>query len=126
MTVLLVAFLAAHGLVHLVIWAPWPQPTDQPPPFQPDHSAVLTAVHAPARAVRALALGLAVAATAAYLLAAAMVGFDVPGAELAALTAALLGLLIKLVYFNPWLLIGMTLDGLVLTSAVAGWPVSLT
>ena len=45
-------------------------------------------------------------------------------AAIAAL-AAVIGLAMKVLYFDPWLLIGIGLDAMVLTSAVAGWPVTL-
>ncbi len=48
-TVLVVGFLLAHGLVHLAVWLPHPEPEPaKPPPFVPDHSALLTAVRVPA------------------------------------------------------------------------------
>ena len=54
-TFLVVGFLALHGLLHLAVWLPKPAPDPaHPPPFDPDHSEVLTAVHVPLQAVRSL------------------------------------------------------------------------
>jgi hypothetical protein len=124
MTGLLVAFLAVHGLLHLAIWVPPPQPQDSAP-FRPDHSAVLTAVRTPAVAVRSLARGLALGAAVMYVLAAVGVAVGAGWAAAAALVAALLGLLLKGLYFHPWLLLGIALDGLVFAAVMTGWPVNV-
>jgi len=124
MTGLLVAFLAVHGLLHLAIWVPRPQPADAPP-FHPDHSAVLTAAHAPADTVRTLVLALATGTAATYLLAGVAVSLGTGWAPSAALAAAVLGLLLKGLYFHPWLLLGIALDSLVLAAAVTEWPIGL-
>ena len=106
-TVLVVGFLLAHGLVHLAVWLPHPEPEPaKPPPFMPDHSALLTAVRVPAPTTRRVSEVLAITITAAVL-------------------GATLGLVLKLVFFNPWLLAGITLDLLVLSLALADWPVPL-
>lgn len=123
MTALLVAFLLAHGFVHLAVWLPRPA---EDAPFSPDHSAVLTAGHVPAATARALAIALAAGTAATYVLAAAAVGVEAGWAPAAAAAAALLGLLLKVLYFNPWLLLGIALDGLVLSAALTEWPVALT
>jgi hypothetical protein len=121
MTALLVAFLAAHGLLHLAIWLPHPEPDPaKPPPFQPDHSAVLAAVHAPPSAVHVLSMGLAAAAAAAYLLAATAVVWGAGWAVPVTVAAALAGLMLKGLYFHPWLLVGIALDLLVLVLALTG------
>lgn len=124
-TALVVAFLVAHGLLHLAIWLPHPEPDPaKPPPFAPDHSGALTALALPQPTVHGISVGLAAATGAAYVVAAVALAVDASwGAPLAA-AAALLGLVLKTLYFTPWLLLGLTLDVLVLTSAVAGWPVS--
>jgi hypothetical protein len=125
-TFLVVGFLALHGLLHLAVWLPKPAPAPaKPPPFEPDHSRVLTAVHVPVRSVHALAIGLASGAFAAYLLAAVSVALGASWAVGAAVAAALLGLVLKGLYFHPWLSVGVLLDVGVLSSALVEWPVAL-
>jgi hypothetical protein len=128
MTTFLVAgFLAVHGLLHLVVWLPKPaDDPEHPPPFEPDHSAVLTATGIDQATSHRVAIGLAVGATATYVLAAIAVVFSASWAIAIAVTAALLGLVIKALYFHPWLTIGLLLDLLVLGSALAEWPVAMT
>ena len=95
---LLIAFLVAHGLVHLVIWLIPPKPKDEAaPPFDPSHSWLLGDRKAPAR-VAALA--------AAALLIAAGLGLwgdaDWWRPVAVAGLAASLGLMV--VYFDRWFL----------------------
>jgi hypothetical protein len=125
-TALVVAFLAAHGLVHLAVWLPHPEPDpDRPPPFEPDHSALLAAAAAPVEAIHRVAVGAAVAVTTAYLLAALLVAIGGPGALAVTLAAAALGLVQKALFFHPWLSLGVLIDAGVLAGALVGWPVSL-
>ena len=124
-TTLLVAFLIAHGLVHLAIWLPHPDPAETAAPFAPDHSGLLVAVSVPQHTTRFLARALAVGTAVAYLFAGPGVAVGAGWAPVTAAAAAILGLLLKLVYFNPWLLLGIALDGAVLSAALGGWPVSL-
>jgi hypothetical protein len=113
-------------LLHLAVWLPKPEPEPaKPPPFEPDHSAVLTAAHVPVRTTHTLAIALAVAACVAYLLAAVVVAFGPGWAVGVAIVAALLGLLLKVLYFHPWLSIGVLLDLLVLSAVLWEWPVAL-
>lgn len=123
-TLVVVAFLIVHGLLHLAIWLPKPAPENGgAPPFEPDHSAVLTRVM-PEQRTHQLALDLAWASTIAFVGAGIAVAVDVAAAPLAAV-AAVIGLVLKGLYFNPWLAIGVGLDLAVLASALFGWPVSL-
>jgi hypothetical protein len=125
-TLLLVAFLAAHGLVHLAVWLPEPDPeAEKPPPFAPDHSAVLTVAAVPQRTAHRLAVALAWFVASAYVLGAVLVAFDAAWAAPVLVVAASAGLALKALYFNPWLSLGVLLDALVLSAAVAGWPVSV-
>lgn len=119
MTELIVAFLIVHGLLHLVIWLPHPQAEPvEPPPFDPGHSAVL-AVVAPDRATHRLSVVLAVAATAAYLVAGVALATGSAAVIEMAVLAASLGLLLKVLFFHPWLTVGVLLDVGVLVVALA-------
>jgi len=125
-TVLVIGFLLAHGLVHLAVWLPHPEPEPaKPPPFAPDHSALLTAVRVPAPTTRRVSEVLAVATAVVMVVAALGVALGQEWAIGAAVLGATLGLVLKLVFFNPWLLAGITLDLLVLSLALADWPVPL-
>ena len=128
MTWLVAAFLIAHGAVHLAVWLP-PSPTDTElqAPFAPDHSAVLTKTHVPPSVSHVLAQRLAAVATVAYVVAglAVALGSGWTVAVLAA-AAAVIGLVLKVLFFNPWLTLGVLLDIAVLSSALLSRPVDLT
>ena len=126
-TFLVVGFLFVHGLLHLAVWLPHPDPRpEHPAPFEPDHSRVLTAVHVEQQTTHRVAVVLAVATAAVYVVSALAVWIGLPSAAAIVGLAAVIGLAMKVLYFDPWLLIGIGLDALVLTSAVVGWPVTLT
>ena len=123
---LVVGFLIVHGVLHLAVWLPHPDPRpEHPAPFEPDHSKVLTAVHVEQETTHRVAIVLAVATAAVYIVAAVAVAFGLPSAAALVALAAVIGIAMKVLYFDPWLLIGIGLDAMVLTSAVAGWPVTL-
>ena len=127
MSWLVAAFLVVHGVLHLAIWLP-PAPTDPaaPAPFAPDHSAVLTARHVSAVASHRVAVRLAVGAALAYLAAGAALAWGAAVVVPLGVLAAVVGLLLKGLFFHPWLLLGIVLDLLVLTSALVSWPLRLT
>lgn len=126
MTWLLAAFLIAHGAIHLAVWLPpSPAPEDQAP-FAPDHSALLTRTHVPRGAAHRLAVRLAGTVTVGYVAAGLAVAVGSGWAVGLAAAAAVLGLSLKALYFNRWLSLGVLLDAVVLSAAVAGWPVTLT
>ena len=93
---LFIAFLIAHGLVHLAIWL-MPKPPDQKAPFDPDHSwlfgdqKAVAVVLAVAAAALLVAGGFGLWAHADWWRALAAVGL-----------ATSFGLMV--VYFNPWYL----------------------
>jgi hypothetical protein len=125
-TGLVVAFLVSHGLVHLAIWLPHPDPSsDRPLPFVPDHSALLSATAAPVAEVHRIAVGGAVAAAVGFVLAAAAIAVGAPGAATTTIVAAGLGLALKTLFFHPWLSFGIAIDIGVLAGVLAGWPITL-
>ena len=111
MSAVAAAFLMAHGLIHLAIWLPQPSAAS---PFDPRHS---WRVHDHGLATgTAVALACAVAAvdaTAGVSLALGTSGF----ASLAIL-GALLGLVLKALFFNPWLVLGVVIDVAVVVVAL--------
>jgi hypothetical protein len=127
-TFLVVGFLLVHGLLHLALWLPRPQQPEEPgkaPPFHPDHSALLTEAHVEPETSHRVAVWLAVAAAVLYGLAGVAVAFGGSWAVPLAVLAATVGLSIKFLFFHPWLSVGIALDALVLSSALAEWPVAL-
>jgi len=91
---LFIAFLIAHGLVHLAIWL-MPKPPGQKAPFDPDHSWLLGDQ-------KTVAVVLAVAAAAMLMAGGSGLWAHADwwrGASVIGLTASF-GLMI--VYFNPW------------------------
>ena len=124
-TALLVTFLVAHGAVHLAVWTPHPTP-EQPPPFVPQHSGVLAAAQLPEHTTTVLSVALAAAAASAFVLAGVGVALSASWTAPVAVGAALAGLLLKVLYFHPWLSLGVLLDLTVLSAAITGWPITLT
>jgi hypothetical protein len=127
MTWLIAAFLIAHGAVHLAVWLP-PSPPDaeRQAPFAPDHSAVLTRTRVSPTSSHLIAVGLAGTATAVYIVAGLAVALGSGWAVALAAVAAVVGLALKVLYFNPWLTVGILLDAAVLSAALLSWPVDLT
>ena len=127
MTLAIVAFLGIHGLLHLAIWLPHPvSDPATPPPFHPDRSAVLTSAHMRAAMTHQLSMALAVGSAAAYLLTGVGVAIGTAWVLPMAVAAAASGLLLKGLFFHPWLSLGIALDVIVVLAAATGWPVSLS
>lgn len=123
---LIAAFLALHGVIHVPVWLAHPATEpDSPPPFDPSHSTLLTATRVPETFSHRTAVALAVWASLAYVAAALGVALGTWWAVPVAFTAAGLGLTLKLLFFNPWLTVGVALDVLVLTAAAWEWPLAL-
>ena len=124
---LLVALLIAHGLVHLAIWLPHPlADAENPPPFRPDHSALLTTSPVTQAVTHRLSVVLATGAATGYVVAGVAVATSVPGATTMVAAAAGLGLAVKALLFYPLLTLGVLINAALLVAAVSGWPVSLT
>jgi len=100
---LLASLLIAHGLIHVAIYAIPKQPGENAL-FDPGHSWILAGMNVAARPARTTAVTLA---------------------WVTAVVAALSGLVLKLGYFHPWLIIGLALDAGVIAGVVSEWPPSL-
>lgn len=112
---LFIAFLIAHGGVHVTIWAT-PKPKDQDVPFDPSHSWLFGRQRALAMVLALAAAGLLVAAgiglwaDAAWWRAVAVVGL-----------AGSFGLMI--LFFNPWFLFIEAVNaGLIVGLLWLDWP----
>jgi hypothetical protein len=121
MGLLVGVFLIAHGLIHLAVWLPRvPVPTaaGAGAPFDPHHSWLLGP-----RSPDVSGRGPAVASAVLYCLAGAAVVIQLEStATSLAVAAATVGVIFKIVYFNPWLLIGIAIDAGVLAAAMAQFP----
>lgn len=122
---LLAAFLALHGVIHVPVWLVHPTAEPEASPFDPGHSTLLTATRVPETFSHRTAVALAVWASLAYVAAALGVALGTWWAVPVAFTAAGLGLALKLLFFNPWLVAGIALDLLVLAAAAWEWPLAL-
>ncbi|MEU6378741.1 hypothetical protein [Streptomyces sp. NPDC046909] len=126
MTALLVAaFLVVHGLLHPGVWTAPQQPGGTPAPFTPGHSWLLVSAGVPAATARTAALTLAWCTALVYVVAGAGVPADAGWWPTAALVAASGGLMLKAVWFDPWLSVGVLLDLGVITAVACSWPGSL-
>ncbi|MTE18100.1 hypothetical protein F0L17_02925 [Streptomyces sp. TRM43335] len=121
---LVVVLLLAHALVHLRVWAT-PADPEHPPLFVPGHSWALAVAHLSEETARAGAVGLASITALLYAAAgvalAAGLGWWAPAAVLAAAS----GLVLKTLWFNPWLSVGVAVDAGVVLAVTVGWPASL-
>ena len=117
---LFIAFLVAHGLVHLAVWLSPVQAADVP--FRPDRSWLLGAGHT----AHCTSVALAVAAAAAFLAAAVALMLGLAVWQPVTVAASVLGLTMSLLYFNPWLLADVALNAGLLSGLLATeWPPSL-
>jgi hypothetical protein len=112
---LFIAFLIAHGFVHLAIWL-MPKPPGQKAPFDPNRSWLLgdqkmvAVILAAAAALLLVAGGLGLWAHAGWWRGAAVVGLATSFA-------------LMVVYFNPWyLLIQGVNAALIVGIVVLDWP----
>jgi hypothetical protein len=127
MNLLIGAFLAAHGLIHLSFISPAPARTAGGPewPFETTRSWLVTGLGLDPAAVRAIATAL-VAISVALLVAAglATVGWLVPAEwwPILAVAGAATSLVTLVLFFHPWLMLGVAIDMALLWAVIiAGW-----
>ena len=116
-----VAFLIVHGFVHAAVWAA-PKPADQPAPFDPAHSWALAAAHIAAPAARTASLTLAWLAAGLFAAAGCALALDITAWTSLAVLGATVGLLLKGLWFNRWLSLGVALDLGVIAAVASNWP----
>ncbi len=130
MKIVLALFLAAHGLLHASYLSPAPPRTAGGPewPFELTRSWLVTGLQLDPAAVRLLGAGLVSLTVALMLLAGlATAGWVVPQAWWPGLTvaAAAASLATLLLFFHPWLAIGIAIDLVLLWAVIgAGWEPS--
>ncbi|HZA39180.1 MAG TPA: hypothetical protein VFA00_00990 [Actinomycetota bacterium] len=120
---LLGAFLIAHGALHPTIYTiPYdPEKT----PFNPGRSWALAAVHVAEHPTRTFSAALSVIAGVLFLFSGIALLISSSIWVSVAATGAVAGLVLKALYFHPWLSVGVLIDVAVLWAAAAGWPPSL-
>ncbi|MFF9060373.1 hypothetical protein ACF09K_17045 [Streptomyces sp. NPDC014882] len=122
-TALVPVVLFVHGFVHLPVWL---ARTGGDGPSDPRHSWALAAAGVPGpRVAGAAAIGLASVTSVLYVIAGASAAVRSDAWAAAALLAACVGLLLKTLWFNPRLSLGLLLDVGVIVAVLAGWPASL-
>lgn len=109
MTVLVGLFLIAHGLVHIAVWIPKPQPNA---PFDSRHSWLLG--ERPA-----LVRQLAFTACALFVIAGILVFSDADLGAGVAVAGAAVSLLLVLLTFNPWFLAAIAINVAIIMIALA-------
>jgi hypothetical protein len=124
-SIVVAAFLVGHGLIHASFVAPAPASTSGGPewPFSLDRSWLLHPLGLGPRLARGLGVALLLVVVAGYVVGALAVVGVVPGTWFAPAAAAatvasavLLGL-----FFHPWLVLGLVIDGLLLYALARGW-----
>jgi hypothetical protein len=117
--------LIAHGLVHLLYLMP--RPEDDPSyPFVPETRWSARLVGLGPSTAKIVAVSLAVAVAVVLLVSGIALFADANIWKVAAATGSLLSLALLLLFFHPWLTIGIAIDAAILTDVwLAHLPSSL-
>ena len=109
-------FLLAHGLIHVAIYAP---PTAADAPFDPGHAWLAGSL----RRVRPVLLTIAYAYAAALTVAGVGLFAHQDWWQPAAIVGAALSLLLLVLFFNPWITVGVAINvALILVLVQTDWP----
>ena len=119
-----VLFLFAHGWIHAAMYA-LPVSQTNPPPFDPHRSWALRAAHVATTTTFTASVWLAWLATALLLLASVGLAVGASFWVTAAAAGAVVGLVLKIGWFHPWLSFGVALDIGLLAALTAAWPGSV-
>ena len=121
---LVALFLVVHAAIHLSYLSPRPMATAAGPtwPFDLRRSWILSPLGAPDAATRALGLALVALTMAGFLLAASVVlGLAPSGLWLPAITiGAVASMGVLVLFFHPWLVVGVVVDVFLLFVVLAG------
>ena len=124
---LFATFLLAHGLIHASWFSPAPPQTAGGPewPFELSRSWLVTGLGADAEPIRLMGTMLIAVTVAAFVLAAlSTAGVLVPSAWWPAfvIVGALASVAQLVVFFHPWLILGLAIDAVLLwAAAVLHW-----
>lgn len=114
-------FLVAHGLVHLLYLTPRPE-ADRSYPFVPETRSIAKVLGMEPRTAKGFAAALAVATAVAFGLAGCALIVNAAIWQPAAVVASSISLLLMVLFFHPWLLIGIAID-IVIIASVIRWHV---
>lgn len=123
-TVLVAVFLVVHGLLHLSIYVA-PRNPQQRLPYDASRSWALEALHVGTAPMHTAATVLSVAVAGLYVWAGLVLVHSTSAAAALAAAAAVTALVLKGLWFNTWLTLGVALDIAVLLAVATGWPPSL-
>jgi hypothetical protein len=121
---ILAAFLLAHGAIHASYLSPRPPVTAGGPqwPFELRRSWVLSPLGVDPEVTRLIGVALVAASVAGFALAALTTLGAAPALWSPAVVLGVVASVALLVlYFHPWLAIGLAIDGILLWAALAGW-----
>jgi hypothetical protein len=121
--VVLGLFLVAHGLVHAGIWTTPKPATGKARPFDPASSWLLDRLGASQRSAHMVSVVLALVAAAGFVVGG--LGLLVHAAWWGAVAggSAAVSLLLMVLYFNPWLVVGLGIELAIIAALLrAGWP----
>lgn len=107
--VILGAFLVAHGLVHLLYVTPGPK-DDPAHPFVPGSRWIVRAVGIAPGTAKAVAGAMAVLSAVLFAVAGIAALADASMWQPTAVVASVCSLVLMLLFFHPWLLIGIAID----------------
>jgi hypothetical protein len=108
--------LLGHGLIHVAIYAP---PTAADAPFDAGHSWLASG----ARQARPLLLTLAYASAATLTVAGIGLFAQQNWWQVAAIAGAVLSLLLLILFFNPWITVGVAINvAVILVLVQTDWP----
>jgi hypothetical protein len=114
-------FLVAHGLVHLLYLTPKPE-EDQSYPFVPETRWITSALGLEPALAKTFARALAVITAVAFVVAGCALIVNAAIWQPAVVFASSISLVLLLLFFHPWLLVGIGIDIVIIASA-ARWHV---
>jgi hypothetical protein len=115
-------FLIAHGLIHLSYVTPKPKDAAASYPFVPEERWFAHALGLSPSAARAIAGTLAIVCVLLYAVAGIALLADAGIWEGAAVAGSAISLVLMLLFFHPWLLLGIAIDVAIIGS-VLSWHV---
>ena len=117
------AFLILHGLVHLGYATP--KPEDPKYPFVPERAWFVAAARLEAPTARALFLTVASLTILAFAAAGIGVFMGAGWWPAFAVAGSVSSLVVLVLGFHPWLVLGVAIDLAILAAVAAGWPAAL-